>query len=205
MNENDAFDMHRDVEDPEYHPQSHLKVDEMSAAKRVSRAIDPKRELYPFSIVWSPLGPLTWCFPMVGHMGICDSRGYIWDFAGPYTIGRDNMAFGNPTRYIKLDPTLMKNRPSNMSPEDYWDDCLHYANCKYSKRMHNLCCDNCHSHVANALDKGGYAGFSHWNMVMLAMWVFFAGKFPRPHLKRFLFSCAPSIVIGIIVFFVYWK
>ena len=112
MNENDAFDIHRDVEEPEYHPQSHLKVDEMSAAKRVSRTIDPKRELYPFSIVWSPLGPLTWCFPMVGHMGICDSRGYIWDFAGPYTIGRDNMAFGNPTRYIKLDPALMKNRPS---------------------------------------------------------------------------------------------
>ena len=196
LEEAEVFDMNRHVEEPEYHPRSHLKIDESS---KVSKAIDPKRERYPFCIVWSPLGPLTWCMPFVGHMGICDSRGYIWDFAGPYTIGRDNMAFGNPTRYLKLDPNKAKKRPSGVSPEEVWDDCLHHSNCMYSRRMHNICCDNCHSHVAIALEKMGYGGLSHWNMAMLGAWVFFAGKFPRPALKRFLFSCAPSIIIAIII------
>lgn len=43
--------------------------------------------------------------------------------------------------------------------------------------MHNLCCDNCHSHVALALKRMGYAGVEGWNMVVLAFWVFFAGRF----------------------------
>jgi hypothetical protein len=49
--------------------------------------IDHSRQRYPYCLVWSPLGPLTWFFPFVGHTGICDSRGIIHDFAGPYTIG----------------------------------------------------------------------------------------------------------------------
>lgn len=40
-----------------------------------------------------------WLFPIIGHMGICTSAGIIRDFAGPYCVGEDKMAFGNPTRY----------------------------------------------------------------------------------------------------------
>ena len=54
LEEAEVFDMNRHVEEPEYHPRSHLKIDESS---KVSKAIDPKRERYPFCIVWSPLGP----------------------------------------------------------------------------------------------------------------------------------------------------
>ncbi len=45
-----------------------------------------------------------WFFPFIGHMGICTSSGVIRDFAGPYFVSEDNMAFGNPTRYLQLDP-----------------------------------------------------------------------------------------------------
>jgi hypothetical protein len=41
-------------------------------------------------------------------MGIADSQGIIYDFAGPYYIGKDDMAFGKPTRYLVLDPSLVR-------------------------------------------------------------------------------------------------
>ena len=50
------------------------------------------------------------------------------------------------------------------------------ANTTYEGRMHNLFCDNCHSHVCRALENMEYAGVSHYNMVMLATWCFFRGK-----------------------------
>merc|ERR1711924_548977 len=61
---------------------------------------DPSRNRYPYCITWSPLPGITCCCPCVGHMGIADSEGIIRDFAGPYTIGKERMAFGSPTRYV---------------------------------------------------------------------------------------------------------
>ena len=36
-------------------------------------------------------------------MGIATSGGVIRDFAGPYFVSEDDMAFGWPTRYWQLD------------------------------------------------------------------------------------------------------
>ena len=49
-------------------------------------------------------------------MGIADSRGVIYDFAGPYTIGVDNMALGRPTRYLQLDPDHCN--------DEHWDEAV---------------------------------------------------------------------------------
>lgn len=84
--------------------------------KMESRQIQPSKNLYPYCVLWSPLPPITWLFPFIGHTGIADSQGIIHDFAGPYHIGVGKMAFGSPTRYIQLDPEMCKN----MS----WDDGL---------------------------------------------------------------------------------
>ena len=44
-------------------------------------------------------------------------------------------------------------------------------------RLHCMVCGNdCHSHVAVALNLMHYRGFSCWNKVILAAWVFFCGK-----------------------------
>ena len=138
------------------------------APLRVHHPIDFERSRFPYAIVWSPLPPITWLLPFIGHMGIADSRGVIYDFAGPYHIGEDCMAFGAPTRYVQLDPALCK--------AEEWDRALLQGCEVYSKRLHNICCDNCHSHVAHCLNVGRYDGRSRWNMVMLAAWVFFRGK-----------------------------
>ena len=183
---------------------------------------------------------------MIGHMGICDSAGIIYDFGGPYYIAEDRcvpnthpcchlqlnsrpavgqpwprlvvhvstccsllcvlheggnivavgvddrflcdsflthlsltydirlcarMTFGAPTRYMQLSPT----QATALS----WDRGVQDANEEYRKRMHNLCCDNCHSHVAYALNRMAYRGKTNWNMVILGWHIFIFGRFTR--------------------------
>ena len=91
------------------------------------------------------------------------------DFAGPYTIGRGSMAFGEPTRFVRLNPEQCRNLD--------WDAAIERANRVYSQRMHNICCDNCHSHVAVALEFMEWRGLKHFNMVQLAFWLFFLGRY----------------------------
>lgn len=72
---------------------------------------------------------------MCVHQGIADSSGAIHDFAGPYYIGVDDMAFGRPTRYLLLDPKKMAG-PSKSSQG--WDGSVEVGDAVYRKRMHNL-------------------------------------------------------------------
>mmetsp|Transcript_16349 Transcript_16349/g.23342 ORF Transcript_16349/g.23342 Transcript_16349/m.23342 type:complete len:96 (-) Transcript_16349:206-493(-) len=60
-----------------------------------------------------------------------------------------------------------------------WDDGARQANGIYKTRMHNLCCDNCHSHVAcawNTMSLQAY-GIQQWNTVKLCFLMFFKGGF----------------------------
>jgi len=57
-----------------------------------------------FCILWSPLPPITWILPFIGHMGIADSNGVASDFQGSYYVGdRGRMAFGEPTRAFRIN------------------------------------------------------------------------------------------------------
>ncbi|KAL7477633.1 hypothetical protein ACHAW6_003432 [Cyclotella cf. meneghiniana] len=142
-----------------------------------------------FTILWSPLPPITWVLPFIGHMGIATSRGVACDFQGPYAVGeRGRMAFGKPTRALRIDigslsdySSILQN-PSNVTcagGADQWDKAITEADAEYRTRMHNICCDNCHSHVAyalNAMDVRAY-GIRNWDMVKLCFLMFFKGRF----------------------------
>ena len=45
--------------------------------------------------------------------------------------------------------------------------------------QHNLCCDNCHSHVAMVLNLLLYDGSSQWNMVKLCFYMAIFGRYTR--------------------------
>ena len=45
--------------------------------------------------------------------------------------------------------------------------------------QHNLCCDNCHSHVALALNLMRYNNSTNWNMVTLCFFCLLYGKYVR--------------------------
>ena len=87
--------------------------------------IDIKTNRYPYCVVWTPIPILSWLVPVIGHMGIATSSGIIRDFAGPYHVSQDDMAFGNPTKYWQLRPQLA----------DDWDDSVKRASDEYMNRM----------------------------------------------------------------------
>ncbi|XP_022101886.1 transmembrane protein 222-like [Acanthaster planci] len=166
-------DMHHDIKVSVYDPQP----------------IDHKRSRYPYCIVWTPIPFLTWIFPFIGHMGIATSSGIIRDFAGPYFVSEDDMGFGKPTKYWMLD--------HNKAKSNAWDISISEASEEYKTRMHNLCCDNCHSHVAMALNLMQYKRQS-WNMVKLCFLMLIYGRYVG--LGGFLKTWLPSVILyGIVV------
>ncbi|XP_077446752.1 transmembrane protein 222b [Stigmatopora argus] len=136
-----------------------------------SERINPIAGRFPHCIVWTPIPVLSWLFPLIGHMGICTSTGVIRDFAGPYFVSEDNMAFGKPTKYWMLDVSKVYAGGSGA-----WDSAVHDASEEYKHRMHNLCCDNCHSHVAMALNLMRYDDSASWNMLKLCLLLHLRGK-----------------------------
>ncbi|CAL2031182.1 unnamed protein product [Caenorhabditis brenneri] len=137
------------------------------------REISPESNRYPFCIVWTPIPCLTWFFPFIGHMGIANSRGVIRDFAGSFYVAEDDMGFGWPTRYWQLAPEHTEGGI------EAFDKAVQEASDEYKTRMHNLICDNCHSHVALALNKMRYQDREDWGMVNLAWYSLTKGSFVR--------------------------
>lgn len=106
----------------------------------------------------------------------------------------------SPARYWKLDPAQVYASGPNA-----WDTAVHDASEEYKHRMvgrlasgnwgggfpqavlthpflclqHNLCCDNCHSHVALALNLMRYNNSTNWNMVTLCFFCLLYGKYVR--------------------------
>jgi len=176
-----------------------------------------------FTIVWSPLPPITWLIPFIGHTGICDSNGVASDFRGPYYVGDDGrMAFGAPTRALTmLSPASHTQRhgadgstSATTGVAAQWDAAIAEANTEYRGRTHNICCDNCHSHVAFALnrmqdlttgmnddDDGMLLRHKNtkWDMIKICFLVFFRARFLSwgGFLKQFL---PFGILVALVVF-----
>lgn len=144
---------------------------ETGDSKMASEVIDVARHRFPYCIVWTPLPLLTWIFPLIGHMGIATSKGIIRDFAGSYYVSEDEMGFDWPTMYWQLSIDLVEGGT------EAYDKAIREASDEYKTRMHNLCCDNCHSHVALALNLMRYGGREDWNMGKLACLILVHGKF----------------------------
>jgi transmembrane protein 222 len=197
---------------------------------------------FSYCIMWSPLPPITFFLPFIGHMGICDSRGVVHDFRGSYYVGQDGnavMAFGPTTRYLKMDvgevttaiaavgppppgggagPPLETpaagatpagagafSSSSSSSPPrgtaERWDEAIREADDAYGNRIHNICCDNCHSHVARALNVMPYGRKNaKWDMVKLCFLVFFRAKFVSVWSIVYQFLPFTIFVVLVVVF-----
>nr|CAG4645903.1 EOG090X0GY7 [Lynceus sp. MCZ IZ 141354] len=142
----------------------------MESVENRHQEIDIKRSKFPFCVVWTPIPILTWLFPFLGHMGIALSTGVIRDFAGSFYVSEDDMAFGKPTKYWQLDASKVAGGIAA------WDRGVTEASDEYKKHTHNLFVDNCHSHVALALNKMSYPGKRQWNMMSLCWEMLIRGK-----------------------------
>lgn len=65
-------------------------------------------------------------------MGICTSTGVIRDFAGPYHVSEDHMAFGKPIKYWQLHYTKAKGGVQG------WDMAVSEASEIYKTKMVNF-------------------------------------------------------------------
>lgn len=152
--------------------------------------INPKRARFPLCIVWTPLPVLSWLIPFIGHIGICREDGVILDFAGPNFVCVDNFAFGSVTRYIRIDEKLCRAIPplsihrngdqqdsSGLEGEEIvtWDDALRKSTQEFQHRSYNLLTCNCHSFVANNLNRLGFNG-GRWNVASLAVLIILKGQ-----------------------------
>ncbi|XP_006650739.1 protein RTE1-HOMOLOG [Oryza brachyantha] len=137
--------------------------------------IDPRRARFPCCIVWTPLPLISWLLPFIGHIGICREDGVILDFAGPNFVSVDNFAFGAVARYIQVntDECYKLLEPEGAAT---WDDALKKGVQEFQHRSYSLFTCNCHSFVANNLNRLFYSGHDKWNVVSLAAVMFLRGS-----------------------------
>ncbi|KAK9164258.1 hypothetical protein Syun_005160 [Stephania yunnanensis] len=146
--------------------------------------IDPRSARFPCCIVWTPLPILSWFIPFIGHIGICREDGVILDFAGPNFVCVDNFAFGSVARYFQINKNSLSPSPTEVETEQReegrklttWDDALRKSTQEFQHRSYNLLTCNCHSFVANNLNRLGYGGSGKWNVVNLAALILFKGR-----------------------------
>ncbi|PXF41817.1 hypothetical protein BWQ96_08465 [Gracilariopsis chorda] len=140
--------------------------------------VEDSGERHPFSVVWTTLPLLSWIVPFIGHMGIADSCGVVHDFSGPYQVTIGSFMCGPAKRVWRLDLEQITTHDSldsttndgegtgqALDSASMYDRAVAEGAMIYGKRMHNLVCDNCHSHVATILNMLRYEGRSDWNQL----------------------------------------
>eukprot|EP01057_Protomagalhaensia_wolfi_P003628 Protomagalhaensia_wolfi_Nauph_80__3627@NODE_3663_length_741_cov_39_662393_g2884_i0_p1_GENE_NODE_3663_length_741_cov_39_662393_g2884_i0NODE_3663_length_741_cov_39_662393_g2884_i0_p1_ORF_typecomplete_len126_score14_65DUF778/PF05608_12/5e07TMEM219/PF14940_6/0_24_NODE_3663_length_741_cov_39_662393_g2884_i0286663 len=65
---------------PRSHTQTSTATSPSCVYVTVSPHIVPRKNLYPFCVVWKPLPLITAICPIVGHTGIVDENGAIFDY-----------------------------------------------------------------------------------------------------------------------------
>jgi len=139
--------------------------------------IDPEENRFPYCIVWGPLPLITWLLPFVGHMGICDSRGRIFDFQGPYSIACDRFMVGDVAKYYPIPQSVNITFPAGCSTRQAaWDSAVVHTGRQFMKQDYSFCGNNCHHHTAATLRNLGIGGES---VGLLYVWflITFKGKY----------------------------
>lgn len=178
----------------------------------------PLAERYPFCVVWTPIPLLSWIFPFIGHVGICDSVGRIHDFQGPYSIGVDDMLFGSPAKYWDISkmcvPIFCRHMNETRQTPEVVEACRREV-AEYdaavervtkhfqATQVYNLFTNNCHSYVACVLQDHQHSTRGSWNMLRVVWGLTIhghyvsVGQFFKTYLPFFLWV---TILFCVVVF-----
>ncbi|KAI3505800.1 hypothetical protein L1887_28072 [Cichorium endivia] len=190
-----------------------IDVEDPSYSKDIEHDLWPLSEInvtkarFPCCLVWTPLPIVSWLVPFIGHVGLCMEDGAIVDFSGSNFVNVDDFAYGGVARYIQLDRQqccFPANLVSHTCKHRYkhaesgtaisWDDAVRASRRHFEHKSYNLFTCNCHSFVANILNRICYRGSMNWNMMNVAGLVLFKGRWvgPMAVVKSFL----PFIVMA---------
>jgi hypothetical protein len=152
------------------------------------QAVDVKNGKFPYCLVWVPLPIIAWLVPFVGHVGICRQDGVILDFAGVINI--DNLAFGSTAKYVSLraeeccfpDPKhghtcSIADQHAVAGMAYSWDDAVSRSAQVFGRKLYNFFSCNCHSFVANCLNRMAYGGYTNWNLMDVLLLALVKGQF----------------------------
>ncbi|KAL8200415.1 hypothetical protein R6Q57_011754 [Mikania cordata] len=166
--------------------------------------IDPSRARFPCCVVWTPLPVVSWLLPFVGHIGIAREDGVILDFAGPNFVCVDNFTFGSVARYIQINKekfsmrkreeeyNLVESGRNHYQNQNTWDAALRKSTQEYQHRTYNILTCNCHSFVANNLNRMEFEG-GGWNVVNIAALVLLKGRWVST--ASMIQAYAPFVII----------
>jgi len=179
-----------------------------ASIQRVAQ-VDLERSRFPCCVVWTPLPIVSWLAPFIGHMGICREDGVILDFAGPNFVSVDDFAFGAVARYIQLSkqqccfPMHLSGhtcksgfKHTELGTSISWDDALHNSTQHFQHKSYNLFTCNCHSFVANCLNRLSYGGSIGWNVINVATLIIFRGQWVNK--MAIVRSFSPFIIVSCI-------
>ncbi|GMG99108.1 hypothetical protein Nepgr_000948 [Nepenthes gracilis] len=175
--------------------------------------INPNKSRFPCCLVWTPLPVVSWLAPFIGHVGICREDGVILDFSGSNLVNVDNFAFGSVARYLQLDrrqccfpPHFMGHtckipfKHAEYGTAISWDEALRSSMHHFEHKSYNLFTCNCHSFVANCLNRVCYGGSMNWNMISVAVLVLSKGQWTdRVSIIRSFLPVMTVLCIGVIM------
>jgi len=158
---------------------------------RSGSTMDFRYQRFPFCIVWTPIPLLTWLLPMIGHVGICTSEGVVHDYAGSNFVGVDDFAFGDPHKYVELEPNLNG---------DSWNECIRKADDKYSEESYNIIKNNDHSYVAEVLNAAKYKGRTNWGIFDVWKLTVIKSKYIN---LRYIIRAYSGFIVFIVLYFIF--
>lgn len=176
-------------------------------------SVDLKKASFPCCLVWAPLPVVSWLAPFIGHVGICREDGSILDFSGSNLVNVNDFAYGAVARYLELDRgqcCFPPNMSGHTCEHAYrhmehgvamsWDDALNSTTRHFAHKSFNLFTCNCHSYVANCLNRLCYGGKLKWNMVNVAALIIFKGHWvDTMSVVRSFFPYVAVICLGVVM------
>lgn len=150
--------------------------------------IDESFERFPYCLVWTPLPVVTWLCPLIGHTGIANSKGVIYDFSDDFDVTVDNFSFGTATKYYQFDTRLIKPMKRTKSqlelhadPErdiaHAWDKAIEDTTRYYVRTRHSIFFNNCHQYISTVLNKVHYAHRTNWTQTEVCHLITFRSKY----------------------------
>lgn len=145
---------------------------------------------FPNSIVWSRLPVISYIIPVIGHVGIGDEEGVIYDFSGDQCVAIDNFTFGpDPIKYFIVELDRVKARD--------WDRCIKIAAERYRRKRHSLCTNNCHHFVAECLNELKVDNRTNWTQFDVWKMITFHSKYTEK--RGWLGHLGPFVLIMMVL------
>eukprot|EP00930_Biecheleria_cincta_P008317 TRINITY_DN109734_c0_g1_i1.p1 TRINITY_DN109734_c0_g1~~TRINITY_DN109734_c0_g1_i1.p1 ORF type:complete len:206 (-),score=9.73 TRINITY_DN109734_c0_g1_i1:97-687(-) len=161
----------------------------------------------PCCVLWVPIPCFSHLFPVIGHTMITDSKGTLYDFAGYIPragnsgVCRNVGIFGPPVRMLQFRPH------HKASAEDFssdWDAAVAVANKRFERQVHMGFINNCHSHVATALNALRHSQAPRWliwNSLVLGAAMACFGRFVPG--KGYCFRVWYAIWMCVVIWFIF--